>query len=665
MTYPPLQLIWNVSSEINQVTGVFPHPLMPQRACVTTGTGILFTDDAGRTWTALPEAAVDKVGPILDIAFHPVAPDTFYLASQSKGMWMTTDKGKTFTQIGSKATGMAGDTVVSMMVYPGDPSHQPLVAVHGEGIAGLSYSRDGGKTWEVANTDYCLRRVLGSDGERRQFYLVGATAKEPDIESVYSCGTVGEYPVEVVRDVVPTDMAGAPFPYDKSGTVYLATSDSGLYRIDRSNQSDDVKQLTLKDASNWASVGVTWGPNADVLNLVLYDPTKLGLVVSADDLATYRTIGSGMPISSLVKEGAVLRPNANGTVFYNATNGELAIGRQPESVPVVDCSPMAVDIDPQDEQKLKDLALDFTKFASFKGPVMNGAHAMTISPGDLATFYRQHQLQITARLPLQPTPPAKVTVDMSRFGGDSDMPLFDDGKHNDGAAGDGVYSNVFAFMPGRNRPRDDDHEWRSTWPGRVAMGVTATWPDGHHQGAVGVVAIYSSSLDLTVWNKHDRGVAATVEGEVTTQPFVNPPEIHKGIPGLQVSVKKGAWTVHLKMPYNIHDITSYEAISFSARVTDGAAPKQLFVQLQDRPEFSPPTTTDKVEALQGQVLTADYQQIVVPMDKLVPPGSQFQTSHLAEIILSGESDAPGTLIIDGLQIIARYNEAASAQPESQ
>ena len=665
MTYPPFQLAWNVSSEINQVTGVFPHPLMPQRACVATASGVLLTDDAGRTWTALPEAAVDKVGPITDIAFHPVAPDTFYLASRTKGIWVTTDKGKTFSQIGSKATGLAADTVVSLMVYPGDPSHQTLVAVHGDGVPGLSRSRDNGKTWDVVDADYCLRRVLGSDGERQPFYLIGATLKEPDIESVYSCGTVGEYPVEVVRDVVPTDMVFAPFPFNKSGTVYLTTSDNGLYRIDRSGMADNVKQLTCADTSNWASIGVTWGPNADVVDLFLYDPTKLGLVVSNDDLATYQTASAGLPVGALVKEGAVIRPNANGTVFYNAANGELAIGRQSESVPAVSLTPMAVDIDPQDEQNLRNLAQVFGKFANFKGPVLDGAKAMEISPSALADFYHQHQLQVTARLPMQPAPPSKVTVDLSRFGGTPDMPLYDDGKHNDGAAGDGVYSNTFSFLPGRHRPNNDDNEWRSTWPGRVALGVTATWLDGHHQGAVGVVAVYTSSLDISVWNKREHKVVTTVEGDATVQPFVNPPEVHKGIPGLQVAVKKGAWTLHIKMPYNIRDITSYEGVSFSVQLVDGATPKALSVQLRDEPEFSPPTFSEKIEALQGKVLTNDYQQFVVPMDQLLPPGSPLQTNHLAEVIISGESDAPATLNIDGLEFIARYNEAASAQPESQ
>ena len=83
--YPPLRLTWNTDTDLNQVLAVFTHPLLPQRAVVTTQTGLLFTDDAGRTWTNLPEAAADKVGVIKDVVFHPVAPDTLFLASATSG----------------------------------------------------------------------------------------------------------------------------------------------------------------------------------------------------------------------------------------------------------------------------------------------------------------------------------------------------------------------------------------------------------------------------------------------------------------------------------------------------------------------------------------------------------------------------------------------------
>ena len=56
--YPPLQLTWNTSTDLKQVRGVFPHPVLSPRAIVTTQTGVLLSEDWGRTWTPLPELSL-------------------------------------------------------------------------------------------------------------------------------------------------------------------------------------------------------------------------------------------------------------------------------------------------------------------------------------------------------------------------------------------------------------------------------------------------------------------------------------------------------------------------------------------------------------------------------------------------------------------------------
>jgi len=63
--------------------------------------------------------------------------DMFYVASQTKGIWVTTDNGKTFTQLATKSTGLASDTVMSLAVYSGDPMHQTLLAaeIRGQFVA--------------------------------------------------------------------------------------------------------------------------------------------------------------------------------------------------------------------------------------------------------------------------------------------------------------------------------------------------------------------------------------------------------------------------------------------------------------------------------------------------------------------------------------------------
>ncbi len=352
----------------------------------------------------------------------------------------------------------------------------------------------------------------------------------------------------------------------------------------------------------------------------------------------------------------MLRPNANGTVFYAVANAALAIGREPEEVPVVAFTPSAFEVDPDDNKATQDLAEAFQKFYDFKGHTTDAATALLATVSDPEQVYRQHQIAVTARVPIQPSPPKSVTIDLSRYGGYPDTPLFDDGKHNDGAAGDGVYGLTFAFLPERHRPRDD--EWRASWPGRIALGVTATYADGHSQGAVGVVEIFSRVLDIPIWHDGVGSVVSTVEGDVKVEPFLNPldpgqpayvPRLHKGDVAVRLKVPKGPWTVHFKAPYNRHDIESHPAFSFFVRLDDGPAPTALNLQLRDEPDFSPPTTTDRVPVLPGITLNTTYQRAVFPMTQVVGAALQFQRDHLDEIILSGDSPAPATLVIDGLQ----------------
>jgi Sortilin, neurotensin receptor 3, len=666
--YPPLKLTWNTDTDLRQVLGVFTHPVLPRRAVVATQTGVLLTDDAGQTWTNLTGASSDKVGTINQVVFHPVAPDTFFLGSATSGIWMTTDLGKTFTQVGTKAKGMASDTVTDLIVYPGDPSHQTLLAVHGDAAPGLSWSRDNGQTWSVVSPDFHFRRLAGGEGDAQVLYLTGSTMKEPDVQSLYACSTVGEYAVELVRDVVPTDMNFAPVPFEKSGTLYLATSDSGLHRIsapDTVGEAADPVLVGSKDDS-WSSVNVTWGPSPDIMNLYLYDTAKLGLVISSDDLATEQTASDGLMVGSLIKEGAVIRPNANGTVFYASANGSLSIGRQSDDVPVVEVKPALFELEPRGGDSWKDLETGFNDFANAKGSTLAAAKALIQSVGDLTALYHRHDITVTARLPLQPVPPPSVTVDLTRYGGGPEMLLYDDGKHDDGAAGDGVYGGTFSFMPELYRPRGGDKENRSIWPGRVAIGVRATYVDGHHQGAVGVLGIYSKISDLTFWDSNPKAnpkdIAVKIQGSVTAEAAPNPAEIHNGGMALRADTKPGSWSVLMMAPYDKSDITSYEAISFWIRTSDGTAPKELYLQLADEPRLSAPTTTGRVPILEGKTLGADYLHVVIPLNKLLVAGTPFQSNSLSQVILSGETTAPATFFIDGLQILARYDAPASTDP---
>lgn len=654
--YSPRQLTWSRSAGPGQVGNVFPHPLLPSRVLAASDNGLWLSDDAGQTWAALPQASAEKVGAIRGIAFDPEEAGTFYAASATTGVWVTRDAGKSFQQIGSAASGMAADATADIIVYSGDTTHQTLLAVHGNDAGGISRTRDGGRTWDVLNQDYCFRRILGREKNSSELFLWGSTKGEPDIQTLYFCSSPTEPPVELMRDAMVTDMAFSPVR-DPS-PLYVATSDSGLRRI---NPSRDASIPLGKKDESWSSVAASWGPNADVVGLCLYDPSKRGLVFSTDDLAASQTI-RGPLVSTLVKEGAAVRPNANGTVFYAVANGTLTVGRSGEKVPSVSVTPAAFEPSREDAQLMESISAAFQDFSRTPGNAAKAAVELQRHFGDLASPYRRAQITIAARLPVAPAPPVSVTVDLSRFGGSATAPLYDDGQHGDGAEGDGVYGLTFCFRPLAHPPRPDD--WRRSWPGRVALGVTATYADGQRQGAVGLAAIYPKIESYDLWAKiFDKAVFYT-KGDVAADVIPGPPGVPNGGTNLCVKTGKGPWSVFLRFPWGRNDITGYQALTFRIRAGEGPVPEEIYVQLRDSPELTAPVISDRLPLIAQGVreagIGADFRRAVLPFSSLLSGNSKLETGRLDTMILSGDGGPPATFCIDCPRVLATMEEAAPA-----
>jgi hypothetical protein len=360
-----------------------------------------------------------------------------------------------------------------------------------------------------------------------------------------------------------------------------------------------------------------------------------------------------------VKEGSVVRPNSNGTVFYAVVNGSLSIGRAGRDVPVVGLSPPVFKLEGNENATFENLRDEFqkfyraTEFARAPGSIGTVANDLCQRLGDLKAPYQRCQLTVTARLPRQPSPPVSVTADLSRFGGSPETPMYDDGQHDDGAAGDGVYSLTFALQPFNYPPSDLD--WRSTWPGRVALGVTATFENGRRQGAVGVLGIYPLLKDFDIWSQNGGNIAADCEGEVKVRPVLNPPNVHKGTGALRLDAAKGSWSVSINVPWQVRDFTSFGAVSLWIRASGGEPPREMYAQLRDEPEFSDATTTERLPVFQfipESGIGSDYRRIVVPLNRLLGSNSQLLTGRIGKVILSGTTDEPVTLFVDGLRVLA-------------
>ncbi|MEM9405953.1 MAG: hypothetical protein AAGA81_07950 [Acidobacteriota bacterium] len=130
------------------------------RSNIVTGRGVYRSTDAGRTWSFL---GLRDSGAIGDIVVHPQDPDVVFVAAlgqifgpnEERGVYRSTDGGASWTKVleGSERTG-----AVDLSMDPSNPRHlfaslwraerKPWTILSGGDLSGLYRSRDGGDTWE-------------------------------------------------------------------------------------------------------------------------------------------------------------------------------------------------------------------------------------------------------------------------------------------------------------------------------------------------------------------------------------------------------------------------------------------------------------------------------------------------------------------------------------
>lgn len=622
--YAPLRVTWQRDARVRRVLGVFPHPVLGGRVLLATAAGLVASDDAGATWQPLPAAATDQVGVVRHVAFVPDAPDAFYLASDSRGVFLSEDAGKTVRQVGSKASGMASDATAGVCVYTGDRRLRTVLVIHGEAAPGISWTTDAGRTWRVIHPDCYVRRIIAGTGGGGVLFLVASKTDAPAVQSVYHAVAPEDYWIDVVRDVVPTDAAISVFVRRSDWThevfhgaaPYVSTADAGMYRL----TAGDGVRIGPADVTAWASVAVAWGPNADVQVLCAYEPTRLGMVVSTDELQTFAPQSAGLFTGPFVREGARLRAAADGKTFYAIANDDLYLGRaQPVAIDVARAAvapPVLAFEQTAFTEAVRALRDEVRRFPDARQAAQAARRLLARVQAARATS-SAIGFQVTARVTApKDAPPAGVTVDLSRLGASPVTPLFDDGQHGDGAAGDGTYGATFRVDPARLRQFSE--EWRRPWPGVIGLSVTAVGADGRLAGAVAPLGVFErlESFALVSW-RDDFQTAA-------------------GKP----------WRKEYGSVYYPRDVEGFHALSFWIR-REGAGGEDVRVQLLDTPPYAPPTTTPPVAVeaegfVEGGRIAAEFRRVVIPLRRLLKDAPAFRTRLMTTVVLSGEGRAAAT-----------------------
>ncbi len=140
-----------------RVTAVTGVPNDPFRFYMgSTGGGVWTSDDAGESWRPITDGQL-AVGGIGAITVAPSDPNVIYVGTGSaeprgnvspgRGMYRSTDAGKTWSPIGLERAGQIG----RVQVHPADPDHVYVAAVGNvfgrNEERGVFESTDGGETW--------------------------------------------------------------------------------------------------------------------------------------------------------------------------------------------------------------------------------------------------------------------------------------------------------------------------------------------------------------------------------------------------------------------------------------------------------------------------------------------------------------------------------------
>ena len=173
-----------------------------------------------------------------------------------------------------------------------------------------------------------------------------------------------------------------------------------------------------------------------------------------------------------------------------------------------------------------------------------------------------------------------VSVDMSTLGGNSVTPLYDDGAHGDGGAGDGVYGAPVRFSA---HAFGQEGALRRAVRGKIGLSIEVKDKHGLSDSWPVVVSILSGPKILMVYGADGAGMKQLVEGPVSLRSVrnegVRPDEYAAQIAATGPGPWRAGW-----VSGGGQNIAGCKTLSFYIR---GDRSQEVFVHLTDHHQSGP------------------------------------------------------------------------------
>ena len=188
-------------------------PSHPNRFAAGVMTGVMLSEDSGKTWTRASDESNLEMRGITVVTFDPQDPNILY-AGTSHLPWKTVDSGKTWSSI---HTGMIDDSdVFSIFVNPSDPSN-----ILASACSGIYASKNRGDLW---------KKLMGIPNTSRRTHVIRQDPANASV--IYAGTTTGLYKTlnggTTWKTLTNTQANAMAFDPKNSQVLYTALQYQGL-----------------------------------------------------------------------------------------------------------------------------------------------------------------------------------------------------------------------------------------------------------------------------------------------------------------------------------------------------------------------------------------------------------------------------------------------------